>query len=66
MIPVTLPNESISSVNFLVKSVDYHHLAENNTIDVTLNLGYQKQQMADWIYALRARTDALNNSKARR
>ncbi|MCW3983649.1 MAG: hypothetical protein NWE96_06590 [Candidatus Bathyarchaeota archaeon] len=66
MISVTLPNENISSVNFLVKSVDYHLLAENNTLDVTLNLGYQKQLMADWIYALRTRTDALSNYKARR
>jgi hypothetical protein len=64
-IAVTLPNESIASVNFLVKSVDYHHLAENNTLDVTLNLGYQKQQMADWIYALKTRTNALTNYKAR-
>jgi hypothetical protein len=63
MISVTLPNESISSVSFLVKSVDYHLLAEDNTLDVALNLGYQRQLMADWIYALRARTDAL---KARR
>ncbi len=66
MIAVTLPNESIDSMNFLAKSVDYHFLAENNTLDVTLNLGYQKQMVADWIYALRTRTDALNNYKARR
>jgi hypothetical protein len=66
MIAVTLPNESISSASFLVKSIDYHFLAENNTLTVSLNLGYQKQLMADWIYALRARTDALNNYKARR
>jgi len=66
MISVTLPNESISSVGFLVKSVDYHCLAETNTLTVALNLGYQKQLMADWIYALRARTDALSNYKARR
>ena len=66
MIEVTLPNESIVSVSFLVKSIDYHFLSETNILDVSLNLGYQKQLMADWIYALRARTDALNNYKARR
>ncbi|MCW3998926.1 MAG: hypothetical protein NWE93_01645 [Candidatus Bathyarchaeota archaeon] len=63
MIAVTLPNENISSVSFLVKSVEYHVLAENNTLDISLNLGYQKQLMADWIYALRARTDALKTRR---
>jgi hypothetical protein len=66
MIPITLPNENIASLNFLTKSVDYHFLAQKecNILEVTLNLGYQKQKMADWIYALRARTNAMNNYKA--
>lgn len=65
MIPVTLPNESISSVNFLVKSADYHFITqdESTLLELTLNLGSLKQKMADYIYALRTKTNAINNYK---
>ncbi len=68
MLTLSLPNEGISSVAFRVISAEYHFQAmeERNQLDVTLELGYQKAQLADYLYVLKSDVSALKAYKSAR
>lgn len=59
---VTLPNEGVNS-DFRVESVEYNVDAKSQTLNVTLELGKEKPLLADYVYALRSRTDRLSRVK---
>ena len=65
MIELSLPNEGISEVDFRVISAEYHYQAldDRNLLDVTLELGYQKSQLADYLYVLKSDVSALKAYK---
>jgi hypothetical protein len=67
-IPLTLPNEGITDVDFRVISAEYHFLAleDNNQLEVSLELGYKKSQIADYVYALRSQVEKLKAYKSPR
>jgi hypothetical protein len=52
---VTLPNENIDGY-YRVISVEYRLVAETQTLETTLELGKEKPQLADYLYALKTRT----------
>jgi len=54
-IHVVLPNENIDS-DFRVISVEYHVLAEEQTLEITIELGKEKPLLADYLYGLRSTT----------
>jgi len=54
-IHVVLPNENIDS-DFRVISVEYRVLAEDQTLEITLELGKEKPLLADYLYGLRSTT----------
>lgn len=54
-IHVTLPNENVDS-DFRIISVEYHVVAETQTLEITLELGKQKPLLADYLYGLRSTT----------
>ncbi|XHH10468.1 MAG: hypothetical protein ACFCUE_07525 [Candidatus Bathyarchaeia archaeon] len=62
---VVLPNEDVNS-DFSVLSVEY--IADGKTIalETTLELGKEKPLLADYVYALRSRTDRLSRIKKSR
>jgi hypothetical protein len=62
---VTLPNEGINS-DFRVLSVEYLVDAKTQTLETTLELGREKPLLADYVYALRSRTDRLSRVKKSR
>jgi len=61
-IHVTLPNEGVDS-DFRVQSVEYHVDGKTQTLETTLELGKEKPLLADYVYALRSRTDHLSRHK---
>ena len=61
-IHVTLPNEGVNS-DFKVLSVEYKVDAKTQTLQVTFDLGREKPVLADYVYALRSRTDGLSRYK---
>jgi hypothetical protein len=61
-IHVTLPNEGVNS-DFKVLSVEYKVDAKTQTLQVTFDLGREKPVLADYVYALRSRTDRLSRYK---
>jgi hypothetical protein len=63
MIPITLPNEGISAVDFRINWAEYHYLADTNILEITLNLGKEPQLLADYVYALKAKTSANTRYK---
>ncbi len=54
-IHVVLPNENINS-DFRIVSVEYHVLAAEQTLEITLELGREKPLLADYLYGLRSTT----------
>jgi hypothetical protein len=61
-IHVTLPNECINS-DFRVLSAEYKVDGKTQTLEVTLELGKEKPLLADYVYALRSRTNNLSRYK---
>jgi len=52
-IPVTLPNENIDSDYQIINS-EYHVIARDQTLEITLELGKEKPLLADYLYGLRS------------
>lgn len=61
-INVTLPNEGING-DFRVLSVEYNVDAKTQTLFTMLELGRERPLLADYVYALRSRTDHLSRYK---
>lgn len=59
---VTLPNENVDGY-YRVISVEYRLIAETQTLEKTLELGKEPQQLADYLYALRSKTGSLSRYK---
>lgn len=64
-IHVSLPNEGVDG-DFRVGSVEYRVNGRTQTLETTLELGREKQLLADYVYALRSRTDRLSRYKTSR
>jgi len=52
-IPVTLPNENIDS-DYRIINGEYHVIARDQTLEITLELGKEKPLLADYLYGLRS------------
>lgn len=61
-IRINLPNEGIDA-DFRVLSAEYEVDGKTQTLEVTLELGREKPLLADYVYALRSRTDRLSRYK---
>jgi len=61
-IHVTLPNENVDA-DFRILSAEYHVDAKTQTLEITLELGRETPLLADYLYALRAKTDHLSRHK---
>ena len=61
-IHVTLPNENVDA-DFRIESVEYRVDARTQTLEITLELGREKPLLADYLYALRSKTDSLSRYK---
>jgi hypothetical protein len=61
-IHVTLPNENVNA-DFRILSVEYHVDAKTQTLEITLELGRERPLLADYLYALRSKTDHLSRHK---
>jgi len=57
-IHVTLPNENVDS-DFRIINVEYQVTANDQTLEITLELGKEKPLLADYLYGLRATTVTL-------
>jgi len=64
-IHVTLPNENVDA-DFRILSVEYHVDAKTQTLEITLKLGRETPLLADYLYALRSKTDHLSRYKMAR
>jgi hypothetical protein len=64
-IHVTLPNENVDA-DFRILSVDYYVDAKMQTLEITLELGRETPLLADYLHALRSKTDHLSRHKAAR
>lgn len=64
-IHVTLPNEGVDA-DFRIESVEYHVEAKTQTLEITLELGKETPLLADYLYALRSKTDHLSRYKVGR
>jgi hypothetical protein len=64
-IHVTLPNENVDA-DFRILSVEYHVDAKTQTLEMTLELGREQPLLADYLYALRSKTDHLSRHKIAR
>ena len=64
-IHVTLPNENVDA-DFRILSVEYHVDARMQTLEITLELGRETPMLADYLYALRSKTDHLSRYKVAR
>jgi hypothetical protein len=62
---VTLPNEGVDG-DFRVLSVDYDVDAKSQTLELTVELGREQPFLADYLYALRSKTDRLSRYKVAR
>lgn len=61
-IHVVLPNENVDA-DFRILSVEYHVHASTQTLEITLELGRETPLLADYLYALRSKTDHLSRHK---
>jgi hypothetical protein len=61
-IHVVLPNENVDS-DFRVINVEYRLVAETQTLETTLELGKEPPLLADYLYALKAKTGSLARYK---
>jgi len=64
-IHVTLPNENVDA-DFRILSVEYFVDAKTQTLEITLELGREVPLLADYVYALRSKTDHLSRHKIAR
>jgi hypothetical protein len=64
-IRVTLPNENVDA-DFRILNVEYHVDAKTQTLEITLELGREQPLLADYLYALRSKTDHLSRHKIAR
>jgi hypothetical protein len=64
-IHVTLPNENVDA-DFRILSVEYHVDAKTQTLEMSLELGREQPLLADYLYALRSKTDHLSRHKIAR
>lgn len=64
-IHITIPNENIDT-DFRILSVEYHVDAKTQTLETTLELGREPPLLADYLYALRSKTDHLSRHKIAR
>ena len=64
-IHVTLPNENVDA-DFHVLSVEYFVDAKTQISEITLKLGWEQPLLADYLYALRSKTDSLSRHKIAR
>jgi hypothetical protein len=62
-IHVTLPNENIDA-DFRIISVEYHVRANEQVLEITLELGREPPLLADYLYALKKKTESLARYKA--
>jgi len=62
---VTLPNENVDG-DFRVLSVEYYVDAKTQSLEVILELGREQPLLADYLYALRSKTDSLSRHKIAR
>ena len=61
-IHITLPNEGINA-DFRILSAEYTVDGKTQVLEVKLELGREKPLLADYVYALRSRTDRLSRTK---
>ncbi|MBT0160211.1 hypothetical protein G4O51_09525 [Candidatus Bathyarchaeota archaeon A05DMB-2] len=64
-INVVLPNENVNAY-FRILSVEYFVDAKTQTLEITLELGRETPLLADYLYALRSKTDHLSRHKVAR
>jgi len=64
-IHVTLPNENIDA-DYRIISAEYRVVAEEQTLEITLELGKEPSLLADYLYALRSKTGSLSRYKGGR
>lgn len=60
---VTLPNENVSRY-FRIESVEYNVDTRTQTLEITLELEREAPLLADYLYALKSKTDHLSRCKA--
>jgi hypothetical protein len=60
---VVLPNENVDA-DFRIESVEYRVDAKTQSLEVTLELGREAPLLADYLYALKSKTDHLSRYKA--
>lgn len=61
-ITVNLPNEGVNG-DFRIITVEYVFDARTQTLETVLELGREPPQLADFLYALKAKTDLLARTK---
>jgi len=59
---ITLPNENVDGY-YRVVSVEYHLIADTQTLETTLELGREPPMLADYLYALKNRSGNLARYK---
>jgi hypothetical protein len=64
-IHVAVPNENIDA-DFRIETVEYHVDAKTQTLEITLELGREQPLLADYLYALRSKTDHISRHKIAR
>jgi hypothetical protein len=64
-IHVTLPNENIDA-DYRIISVEYHVIAREQTLEITLELGKETPLLADYLYDVRRKTASLSRYKVGR
>jgi hypothetical protein len=64
-IGVVLPNENVNT-NFRILAPEYFVDAKTQTLEITLKLGREEPLLADYLYALRSKTDHLSRHKIAR
>jgi hypothetical protein len=62
---VVLPNENVDD-DFRVLSAEYLADARTQSLELTLNLGREQPLLADYLFALRSKTDHLSRHKVSR
>jgi hypothetical protein len=64
-IHVTLPNENVDA-DFRILSVEYYVDAKTQTLEITMELGREVPLLADYLYALRSKSDHMSRHKIAR
>jgi hypothetical protein len=64
-IHVVLPNENVDA-DFRILSVEYFVDAKTQTLEITLELGREVPLLADYLYALRSKSDHMSRHKIAR